>query len=72
MGVKAGEIIKKLMDLGVMSTLNQVLDVDTATLVASEFGYSVENVAFDVESAIEESEPRRSRARWSRGRRWSP
>ncbi|MBV8360701.1 MAG: translation initiation factor IF-2 [Deltaproteobacteria bacterium] len=56
MGVKAAEIIKKLMDLGVMSTLNQVLDVDTATLVASEFGYSVENVAFDAESAIEERE----------------
>jgi len=56
MGVKAGEIIRKLMDLGVMSTLNQVLDVDTATLVASEFGYSVENVGFDVESAIEEGE----------------
>jgi translation initiation factor IF-2 len=54
MGVKAAEIIKKLMDLGVMSTLNQVLDVDTATLVAGEFGYSVENVAFDAESAIEE------------------
>jgi translation initiation factor IF-2 len=56
MGVKAAEIIRKLMDLGVMSTLNQVLDVDTATLVASDFGYSVENVAFDVESAIEEGE----------------
>jgi translation initiation factor IF-2 len=39
-----------------MSTLNQVLDVDTATLVASEFGYSVENVGFDVESAIDEGE----------------
>jgi translation initiation factor IF-2 len=56
MGVKAGEIIKKLMELGVMSTLNQVLDVDTAALVAGEFGYSVENVAFDVESAIEEED----------------
>jgi translation initiation factor IF-2 len=56
MGAKAGELIRKLMDLGVMSTLNQVLDVDTATLVASEFGYSVENVGFDVESAIEEGE----------------
>jgi translation initiation factor IF-2 len=56
MGVKAAEIIKQLMGLGVMSTLNQVLDVDTATLVASEFGYSVENVAFDAESAIEEVE----------------
>ena len=58
MGVKAGEMIKQLMGLGVMSTLNQVLDVDTATLVASEFGYSVENVAFDVESAIEEGRGR--------------
>jgi len=56
MGVKAGEIIKQLMGLGVMSTLNQVLDVDTATLVAGEFGYSVENVGFDVESAIEDAE----------------
>jgi len=54
MGVKAGELIKKLMAMGVMSTLNQMLDPDTATLVANEFGYSVENVAFDVESAIEE------------------
>ena len=55
MGVKAAEVIKKLMALGVMSTVNQVLDVDTATLVASEFGYNVENVAFDVEAAIEAS-----------------
>jgi translation initiation factor IF-2 len=54
-GVKAAEVIKKLMQLGVMSTVNQVLDVDTATLVAGEFGYNVENVAFDVEAAIEAS-----------------
>ena len=54
MGVKAGDLIKKLMELGQMATLNQVLDVDTATLLASEFGYSVENVSFDAESAIEE------------------
>jgi translation initiation factor IF-2 len=55
MGVKAGDLIKKLMELGQMATLNQVLDVDTATLLASEFGYSVENVAFDAEQAIEET-----------------
>ncbi|HVA80785.1 MAG TPA: translation initiation factor IF-2 [Candidatus Binataceae bacterium] len=54
MGVKAGELIKKLMEMGQMATLNQVLDLDTATLLAGEFGYSVENVAFDVEQAIEE------------------
>ena len=56
MGVKAGELIKKLMEMGQMATLNQALDVDTATLLAGEFGYSVENVAFDVEQAIEEVE----------------
>ncbi|HEB49822.1 MAG TPA: translation initiation factor IF-2 [Desulfobulbus sp.] len=42
MGVKASEVIAKLMGLGVMATLNQALDVDTATLVAADFGYEVE------------------------------
>ncbi len=42
MGVKASEVIAKLMALGVMATLNQALDVDTATLVAADFGYEVE------------------------------
>jgi translation initiation factor IF-2 len=53
MGVKAGEVIKKLMSMGMMATINQVLDTDTATLIASEFDHQVENVAFDVESALE-------------------
>jgi translation initiation factor IF-2 len=53
MGVKAGEVLKKLMDLGVMATITQQLDFDTATLVAQEFEYAVENVAYDAESAIE-------------------
>ncbi len=42
MGVKAGEVIARLMGLGVMATVNQALDLDTATLVASDFGYEVE------------------------------
>ena len=50
MGVKAGEMIKKLMDSGMMATINQVLDFDTASLIASEFEYNIENVAFDAES----------------------
>ncbi len=41
MGVKAGEVIAKLMGLGVLATLNQSLDVDTASLVAADFGYEV-------------------------------
>ena len=53
MGVKAGEVIKKLMGLGMMATINQVLDADTATLIASEFDHQVENVAFDAESMLE-------------------
>ncbi len=42
MGVKASEVIAKLMDLGVMATVNKALDVDTASLVADEFGYEIE------------------------------
>jgi translation initiation factor IF-2 len=53
MGVKAGDVIKKLMAMGMMATINQVLDADTATLIASEFDHQVENVAFDAESALE-------------------
>ncbi|HXG52099.1 MAG TPA: translation initiation factor IF-2 [candidate division Zixibacteria bacterium] len=52
MGVKAGELIKKLMGLGMMATINQVLDADTATLLAAEFDHQVENVAFDAEEAL--------------------
>lgn len=53
MGIKAGEVIKKLMSLGVMATINQILDAETAALVASDFDYTVENVAFDVDAALE-------------------
>ncbi len=46
MGLKANEIIKVLFNLGVMATINQALDIDTATLVAAEFDYEVEKVGF--------------------------
>jgi translation initiation factor IF-2 len=39
MSVKAAEIIKTLMKMGVMATINQVLDQDTATLVVEEMGH---------------------------------
>ena len=41
-GKPAGEIIKKLLLLGIMATINQELDFDTASLVASEFGVTLE------------------------------
>jgi translation initiation factor IF-2 len=53
LGVKASEVIKKLLGLGVMATINQVLDAETAALVATDFDYTVENVAFDVDSVLE-------------------
>jgi translation initiation factor IF-2 len=54
MGVKAAAVIKQLMELGTMSTVNQWLDVDTAALVAGEFGYQVESSALDVDSLMTE------------------
>lgn len=41
MAVKAGEVIKTLMGMGVMATINQVLDQDTAVLVVEEFGHNI-------------------------------
>ena len=38
----ATELIKKLIALGVMATINQEIDVDTATILASEFGREIE------------------------------
>jgi len=55
LGVKSAEIIRKLMELGVMATINQMIDIDTATIIAAEYGYSVENVAFNELIVLEET-----------------
>ena len=52
MGVKAQDLIKKLFGLGVMATINQSLDFDTALLLASEFQYEVERVGFSEEDFL--------------------
>ena len=44
MGREVSEVIKKLMMLGVMATINQEVDVDTATLLAVDFGVTVEEL----------------------------
>ncbi len=49
MGIKANEMIVKLMGLGVMATVNQTIDYDTASLVAAEFDYEVEKASFEEE-----------------------
>ena len=48
MAVKAGEVIKALMGLGVMATINQAIDQDTATLVVEEMGHRIKFVSEDV------------------------
>jgi translation initiation factor IF-2 len=47
MGVKATEVLKKLWSMGMVGVnINQAVDLDTATLLANEFGYEVTSVAF--------------------------
>ncbi len=53
MGIKAGDMIAKLMAMGVMVTVNQTIDYDTAALVASEFDYEVEKAAFEEETILQ-------------------
>ena len=56
MSVKAGEVIKTLMGMGVMATINHVLDQDSAILVIEEMGHVAKTVASDaIEHAHEQS-----------------
>jgi translation initiation factor IF-2 len=56
MGVKAREVITQLMELGLMATVNQAIDFDTASLVATEFNYEAEKIGFE-EAAILQAVP---------------
>ncbi|MFN3505111.1 MAG: translation initiation factor IF-2 [Caldimicrobium sp.] len=53
MGVKAGELIKKALQLGLPLTINQSVDVDTASILADEFGYQVEKATVEEEMLLE-------------------
>jgi translation initiation factor IF-2 len=54
MATRAGEVIKALMKLGVMATITQTLDADTAELVVQEFGHRARRVSeSDVELGLE-------------------
>ena len=53
MAEKSADVIKKLMSLGVMATINQPIDADTAQIVVEELGHKFKRVAdSDVEEAI--------------------
>jgi translation initiation factor IF-2 len=55
MGIKAADMIAKLMGMGVMATVNQTIDYDTASLVAAEFGYEIEKAVFEEEAILKVS-----------------
>ncbi len=55
MAVKAGEVIKTMMGMGVMATINQVLDQDTAVLVVEEMGHNaITTTADDLELELQQ------------------
>src|SRR5947207_3434113 len=60
MAERAADVIKSLMRMGVMATINQVIDADTAELIVTEFGHRLRRVAeSDVEIGLrgEPAEP---------------
>jgi translation initiation factor IF-2 len=66
MATRSSDVIKALMKMGVMATINETLDADTAELVVEEFGHKIKRVSeSDVEIGLggapdkdEEMEPR--------------
>ena len=56
MGIKFTELIKKLMEIDIIVTINQTIDFDSASLVASEFEYELEPSSFEEEEIIKEEE----------------
>ncbi|MFL5347073.1 MAG: translation initiation factor IF-2 [Hyalangium sp.] len=56
MGIRTSDIIKKLMGLGKMATANQMVDADTAELIATDYGWKVDRVGFEVEDYLPELE----------------
>ena len=56
MGVKATELIKRFMEIDMIVSINQTIDFDSASLVASEFGYELELSSFEEGEILSEDE----------------
>ncbi|MCQ2562254.1 MAG: translation initiation factor IF-2 [Alphaproteobacteria bacterium] len=61
MAEKVGNVIKKLMEMGMMASQNQSIDADTAELVASEFGAKVKRIEVKPYVDILEQQPNAER-----------
>jgi translation initiation factor IF-2 len=53
MNLKASDLIQKLMSMGMLVTINQQIDAETATLLAAEFGAAVRIISLYDETLIE-------------------
>lgn len=57
MAVRSGDVVKSLMKLGMMVTINQSIDADTAELICTEFGHTPKRVSeSDVETGLKGAE----------------
>ena len=56
LGLKATDVIRKLMGMGVMASMTQVLDLDTAGILAADCGFTIEKVGFDPSRYLAEGE----------------
>jgi len=56
MGVKTSEVISKCLEMGLVVTINQRLDMDTIAMVADEFGFEVEPLGEYAEDLLEKEE----------------
>jgi len=56
MKARAGDLIKKLMGMGQVASMNQRIDMDTATLLANEFEYEIKDISFKEDAIIDARE----------------
>jgi hypothetical protein len=61
--VNVADVIRELIKSGIFATINQLIDRDTAELVASELGYEVAEPVVAAERARRRKRPRRSCSR---------
>ena len=52
MGIKAKDVLQKLVELGSMISLNDRIDFETAEYIAHEFGFELENISFQEDELI--------------------
>ena len=72
MSVKAAEVIKALMKLGSMVTINQVLDQETAMIVVEEMGHKAKPPRSTTRKPSSRNRRGERRRSCCRARRWSP